>query len=672
MNENKLNLAVDESNIKIQLREEAVAVASTPVPGCQYAFYLYRNNSVIQKIMYRSSPSAIFKKVAMEGGDAFKVKVFYQLGSLKKSKMSKVRRSVEITKEDFFNYELQINPSVKFTLQNCEIVAFKESKIKEQETIGFKPKNDCAPVKLQVPIPWLEDPLNDRNWMFQLHAWRMLDPYLSRFMSSDVMIIQQIINDWLWFAKKNKSKWLWYDMSTGLRALKIVFYLQKCHELHVDHGIDDINYLLNEHFRHLRNPGELSSGNHGLFQLHGLKALAYIVKDFENSLFTKDDLNTYAKSQMEKLIAHQLGSQGVHTEDSPDYHFFAHKKISGITQAPWWADLSKKITTLLELGERAKPWLISPDSKCVPVGDSTTSVKKGYSSSLSDWPHARFKNYIGARLDGYAVVRSAPEISQKESSFLFFQGSFYSQAHKHCDDLSFILQESGRNILIDSGKYGYQQDRFRKYFLSTAAHNTITVDGVSTSRERKHAYGSAIVGEPVCYDGVWVIKGYVDHIKNQYSHYRILFYIPGVDLYVVDIIENKSNKPIRELAQWWHFDTDANIESVENGEALVSFGLEGERQKIKIKTSCSNGNITSEKFRGYDGGFLAGWASKSYLKYEPTSCLKMTSEISKKQILLTHFVFDESSSNTLLKFEGEGLTSNNSSVLSELFAAAQR
>lgn len=602
------------------------------------ACYLYSNNTVSFKSGYKHNNKHVFYT---KENSNFEVKVFFRYkedSAIKKTKL------FAVSNQENIRYRFSKRPFDSINLAHCEIINSKSGAIENYEINGFKPRGDSTPYKLNLPLNWLEDPFNDRNWMFQLHAWRMLDAYLSRGDIQDLDYVSKIINDWTDFEKNNESKWLWYDMSTGLRALKICFYLKKCYELGVDHKIEALDYLLHEHLKHLSNPDELNPGNHGLFQLQGLKSLTYILDSCSDSAYDMSKMRDYANEQMKRLVASQLGQYGVHTEDSPDYHFFTHKKIKNIVASPWWSDLNKDILEVLEWGEYAKPWLVFPNYKCVSIGDSSTGAAQNKLESLEKWPHTKYKDYIGARVDGYAIVRSLASTPLKESSFLFFQGSFYSQAHKHCDDLSFILQEKGVNLLIDSGKYGYQQDKYRKYFLSTQAHNTIEVDGKSTMRIQEYAYGSAILGQPKCIDGIWIIKGKVDHIANDYIHERIILYKPGIDLYVIDTITNKKSEMLREVNQWWHFDTDAEVFINENEDkAIVSTT---QNTVMEITSQSSSETINYHSYKGYESkDQLIGWVSKSYLKYEPTSTLKITTTLKKRLIILTRFKLDKYSSN---------------------------
>jgi hypothetical protein len=51
--------------------------------------------------------------------------------------------------------------------------------------------------------------------------------------------------------------------------------------------------------------------------------------------------------------------------------------------------------------------------------------------------------------------------------------------HGHADALSVIATVGGESLLIDPGTYGYNLGaKWRQYFRSTAAHNTVTVDGL--------------------------------------------------------------------------------------------------------------------------------------------------------------------------------------------------
>lgn len=594
------------------------------------ASYLYSNDEVIYKSDYKYNNKHIFY-ISKKNAINLKIKIFFrdkENHSIKKSKYYPV-----LVKEEL-KYSFSSSNLEKVSLKDCEIISSKPEAIQIYETEGFRPRKDSISHFLTIPIDWSFDPFNDRNWMYQLNAWRMLEPYFNRGNIEDLNYIAKIINDWIYFEKNNVSKWLWYDMSVGLRALKISLYLKCCYEKGIDHQISDLDYLFHEHLRHLSDPKELNSGNHGLFQLHGLKSLVYILESWNKDAYSIKSIGSYANEQMGKLITSQLGQYGVHTENSPDYHFFTHKRLIKMVNSPWWNDLDKDILNLLKQGELAKAWLVFPNNKCVPIGDSHTGSAISKLPKLESWPHTKLDNYIGAKVDGYAIIRSCASIPLEKSSFLFFQGSFYSPHHKHSDDLSLILQENGINILIDSGKYGYHKDKYREYFLSTRSHNTIEIDEQSTTRNQKYTYGSAILGEPKNIDGFWVLEGRVDHKVNQYIHERTVIYKPNEELYIVDIITNKRKNSLRNIDQWWHFDNNTEV-FIEDNKVVIETN---KNFSTEITSQCSGGEISYHKYKGYElNDELIGWVSKSYLQYEPTSTLRISTTLRKKSTILTRF-----------------------------------
>lgn len=60
-------------------------------------------------------------------------------------------------------------------------------------------------------------------------------------------------------------------------------------------------------------------------------------------------------------------------------------------------------------------------------------------------------------------------------------GPDYQPGHTHCDTLSYELHVAGVPIVVDSGTFDYEAGPFRHYLRSTAAHNTVRIDGQEQS-----------------------------------------------------------------------------------------------------------------------------------------------------------------------------------------------
>lgn len=83
---------------------------------------------------------------------------------------------------------------------------------------------------------------------------------------------------------------------------------------------------------------------------------------------------------------------------------------------------------------------------------------------------------------GYFVMRDG---WTSKSNYLLFDCGPHGAlncGHAHADALSFELAANGRTVLVDPGTYTYTGSKeVRDWFRSSQAHNTVTLDGVSTS-----------------------------------------------------------------------------------------------------------------------------------------------------------------------------------------------
>ncbi len=152
--------------------------------------------------------------------------------------------------------------------------------------------------------------------------------------------------------------------------------------------------------------------------------------------------------------------------------------IERLLDAPWWqVPEMAPFRARLAAARDAGAWLVDPAGRCLPVGDSDRESATGPDPAASHAGRTAAVADVGAVLDGYGVVRTDRRDGAAGSTMLFLTASHRREAHKHADCLSLIWQDRGETLLIDSGKYGYQRDRMRRYFRSTRAHNTVEVDG---------------------------------------------------------------------------------------------------------------------------------------------------------------------------------------------------
>ncbi len=137
-------------------------------------------------------------------------------------------------------------------------------------------------------------------------------------------------------------------------------------------------------------------------------------------------------------------------------------------------------------------------------------------------------------------------------------GYLSTAAHAHADCLSFVLGAHGEHLLVDPGTYTYHSmPAFRDFFRSTAAHNTVRVDGEEQSEMR----GAFLWGKRAHNRMVeWVSRAAVDLVAGEHDgytrlpapavHRRTLVFVKPDYLWVIDELDGDGEHWIE---QFLHF-----------------------------------------------------------------------------------------------------------------------
>jgi uncharacterized heparinase superfamily protein len=167
-----------------------------------------------------------------------------------------------------------------------------------------------------------------------------------------------------------------------------------------------------------------------------------------------------------------------------------------------------------------------------------------------------------------------------------------SAGHSHSDTLSIVLRVGDCEILSDPGTYTYTgEPKLRDWFRSSAAHNTIRIDG----RDQAEATGPFCwIGRPEVEIIQWETARDRDLLEaecryNGFTHRRrVEFQKPGVFLITDDV----SGPPgLHEIEQFWHLGScEARAKLIlpadaEVGESLRSpvFGQKHLAPRIRVR-----------------------------------------------------------------------------------------
>ena len=201
------------------------------------------------------------------------------------------------------------------------------------------------------------------------------------------------------------------------------------------------------------------------------------------------------RTTLQNELAEQILPHGEHFERSPMYH-------AGMLEAV--LDVRDAVATLMpelarSCGETAAKMaaflqaILHPDGDIPLLGDACLgeTVAPGQligrateSNKLSEptehplpSPAAASggTDLCGSRVAGdYWIYRHADD-------FLIFDagpvGPDYLPAHAHADLLSLEASIRGRRLFVDSGTFGYRDDRMRRYCRGSRAHNVLVIDG---------------------------------------------------------------------------------------------------------------------------------------------------------------------------------------------------
>lgn len=189
----------------------------------------------------------------------------------------------------------------------------------------------------------------------------------------------------------------------------------------------------------------------------------------------------------------QLLADGGHYERSPMYHSIVVcdyldvlnliKSSSGLGEPESAVHFEQKIILALEFLKD----ICLPDGRIPLFNDSAFGIAPEPSAifryahhilGYKPRPPGRGVGVIAKAASGYFVIQHEDNKMVIDCGEI---GPGYQPGHAHCDTLSYELSLAGKRVIVDSGVHDYENSLLRHYARSTAAHNTVEVDGAEQS-----------------------------------------------------------------------------------------------------------------------------------------------------------------------------------------------
>jgi uncharacterized heparinase superfamily protein len=194
---------------------------------------------------------------------------------------------------------------------------------------------------------------------------------------------------------------------------------------------------------------------------------------------------------LEEQLPEQVLADGAHCELSPMYHALVLEDLLDLINLSRAAPAGTVLAAPRLLEPRVRPmleWLrrmLHPDGEIAFFNDAALGIAahpadlfeyaerlefRTNADALRDVEHLSASGYVRARCGEALLIADVGEI-----------GPRHLTGHSHADTLSFELSLGGRRVFVNSGTscYGTGAERLRQ--RSTAAHNTLELDGESSS-----------------------------------------------------------------------------------------------------------------------------------------------------------------------------------------------
>ena len=453
-------------------------------------------------------------------------------------------------------------------------------------------------VALTPPVEWTFNPQDARSFSHTLFKFQWIDPLLFAYRTEgDVEALQQAAELALDFARANPPNGepvdpdVWDDKRTGDRAPYLAYILRaaECEGL-LDTAERDL--LLTQMLRHaevLTDPDTYKPTNHGLFVDLGLTLLArQLDSQPEAAEWAELGRSRFAETLGDRVVA----DEGFWLEHSAGYQVLISRTLARFLAVP--GNETPELVDLLRRMQDVVGWLGEPDGKIPQLGDSDLK-------EIPKFAQVRARDDRGIlELDdsGLAIVKG-------DGGYLAVMSSYFSDAHKHSDNLTFDLFDRGRRLITDTGLYHKDKDENFAFAHSERAHSVLTVDGEEFPRDGTGTFGSGIVQTGKGH-GFAAILGTNPAVAAQgVDHQRLFVYEPGRVLTIVDRLE--ADEPHR-YARFLQFAPEVRVREGGRGEelslrapgfsgAVTTNGLGGERIELAKGERDPLRGLTSPSFR---------------------------------------------------------------------------
>jgi len=305
--------------------------------------------------------------------------------------------------------------------------------------------------------------------------------------------------------------------------------------------------------------------NHRTLELYAVFLAAVVFPEFKQS----EAWRHFAIEELSRNIQQDILPDGVHCELSTDYHHIVLKnylnirKLAAMNEIALPEAMDRQIKKALEFAL----FVHKPDGNIPSLSDGDARsfldlLEKGaglynseamrYVASRGRLGQAPAERSKGFPEGGYYILRSGwgqgTRAYEDEHYLVFDCGPLGAGNHGHMDLLSFEAAAFGRSLVIDPGRYTYDESgpiNWRVRFRGTAYHNTILVDKKNQTAYRPGKRKFKIKGPQPDFElksfvtgaGFDYLHGVAKSHEYEAVHTRKIFFVCGEYWVVSDFLK---------------------------------------------------------------------------------------------------------------------------------------
>jgi hypothetical protein len=494
-----------------------------------------------------------------------------------------------------------------------------------------------VPLREDGGLDWnYNGPNNDPNWGggVNRHHWagQLIGAYFSSGNPVYVETYDRYLRDWIMFNDYpgKRAEGTWRGLETYMRGSNSLtagfFALQDTPLLTPVTRILIISSIHN-HGHYGRN-FHAEGGNWLMMEMNGLATVALCWPEFKDS----DAWFAYTLDTILPEMKSQVYPDGAHKELTSHYHQVAMYSFDTFTTFAKRAgkEIPDEFLQGIEGMNNYHAYSMRPSGYGALNNDSDLVYNRNSISTNAerfdrqDWLYSATNGEQGKRPEGppSAAFPWAGQLIMRSDwdkdahwGFFDFGPLGISRSHLHYDKLHFSASAYGRDILVDSGRYTYQDGLWRSYFKGSKSHNIILVDGAEQRNTLRQTVEPLNANYEITdkYDfAKGMFEGPFEGIEGDATHTRNVLYVRGKYWIVLDTIETDRARDIEAL---WHYHPDCSV--VASGQSVVS--NDTDKGNIRIVPS---GNVqwNVDIIKGQETPEIQGWWSLKYNKKTPSPC----------------------------------------------------